>query len=130
MISLPLIGFAALLQAGALPLNGMRVDSTLVLAPGDTVRVFSSFVQDGAMGRIGGRRLDVIYATRIPVGDTESRAAQADRAAQIFGAQAIEIGAKRISIGICDTQACAQRKHPPAAWFLYERSAQGWRRLK
>jgi hypothetical protein len=129
MISLPLIAFAALFQTGDLALT-MRADSTVVLAPGDTVRVFSSFVQDGGIGRIGGRRLDVIYATRIPAADTESRAAQADRAAQIFGSHAVEIGAKRVSIGICDTQACAQRKHPPAAWFLYERTAQGWRRVK
>lgn len=130
MISLPLIALAAVLQTGALPLNGMRADSTLVLAPGDTVRVFSSLVHDGGMGRSSGRRLDVIYATRIPAGDSDSRAAQADRAAQFFGAQAIDAGARRISIGICDTQACAERRHPPAAWFLYERSAQGWRRLK
>lgn len=119
---------AALLQAGS-TLTGVRADSTLVLAPGDTVRIFSSFVHEAGVGR-GPRRLDVIYATRIPAEDAASRAAQADRAALLFGPQAIDVGARRLSIGICDTQACARRMHPPAAWFLYERSAQGWRRVK
>lgn len=129
MISLPLIGFAALLQAGSLPLS-RQADSTLVLAPGDTVRVFSSSVHEGGIGRVGSRRLDVLYATPIPASDATSRAAQADRAARYFGAHAIEIGAKRISIGICDTPACARRQDPPAAWFLYERTSQGWRRVQ
>lgn len=120
---------AALLQASSLHINGVRPDSTLVLAPGDTVRIFSSFVHEAGIGR-GPRRFDVIYATRIPTNDAASRAAQADRAAQVFGPQAIEVGVRRLSIGICDTQACARRVHPPAVWFLYERSAQGWRRIK
>ena len=128
-MTLSLLAVAALLQSGALNLNGLRADSTVVIAQGDTVRVFNSHVNDGGPGR-GGRRLDVTYATRIPATDAESRAAQADRAAQFFGPQAVEIGARRISIGICDTQACALRKDPPAAWFLYERTTQGWRRLK
>lgn len=92
--------------------------------------VLNSFIHNGGLGRADGRRLDVIYATRIPANDATSRVAQADRAARIFGPRAIDIGARRLSIGICDTQACAQRQHPPAAWFLYERSAEGWRRIK
>lgn len=128
-MTLSLLAVAALLQSGALTLNGLRADSTVVLAQGDTVRVFNSHVNDGGPGQ-GGRRFDVIYGTRIPVADASARAAQADRAAQFFGPQAIETGAKRLSIGICDTQACAARRDPPAAWFLYERSAQGWRRVK
>ena len=128
-MTLSLLAVAALLQSGALNLNGLRADSTVVLGQGDTVRVFNSYVNDGGPGH-GGRRLDVIYATRIPVADASSRAAQADRAAAFFGPQAIEIGARRLSIGICDTQACAARKDPPAAWFLYERTSHGWRRLK
>lgn len=128
-MTLSLLAVAALLQSGALNLNGLRTDSTVVLSQGDTVRVFNSHVNDGGPGQ-GGRRFDVIYATRIPVADVSARVAQADRAAQYFGPQAVEIGAKRLSIGICDTQACAQRRDPPAAWFLYERSAQGWRRVK
>lgn len=127
-MTLPLFAIAALLQVGSInPIAGSR-DSTVVLAPGDTVRVFSSAVVDGGLGR--SRRLDVLYATRIPATDTQSRAAQADRAAQLFGPQAIDSGVRRLSIGICDTQACAQRQHPPAAWFLYERTGQGWRRVK
>ena len=127
-MTLSMLAVAALLQTGALNLNGLRADSTVVLSEGDTVMVFNSSVNDGGPGRRV-RRLDVLYATRIPVTDARSRAAQADRAAQFFGPQAIEIGARRLSIGICDTQACAERRDPPAAWFLYERSAQGWRRV-
>ena len=128
-MTLSMLAVAALLQAGSLNLNGLRADSTVVLAQGDTVRVFNSYVNDGGPGR-GVRRLDVIYATRIPVADAHSREAQADRAAQFFGPQAIEVGARRLSIGICDTRACAERRDPPAAWFLYERSSQGWRRVR
>ena len=127
MITLGLLAVSALLQVGSPP---ARSDSTVVLAPGDTVLVLNSFVHQGAIGPTAGRRLDIIYATRIPANDAASRIAQADRAAQIFGPRAIEIGARRLSIGICDTQACAQRQHPPAAWYLYERSADGWRRMK
>ena len=126
-MTIGLLAISALLQTGAVSTGA---DSTVVLAPGDTVLVLNSFVHQGAIGPAGGRRLDIIYATRIPANDATSRIAQADRAAQIFGPRAIEIGARRLSIGICDTQACAQRKHPPAEWYLYERSADGWRRLK
>jgi hypothetical protein len=35
-----------------------------------------------------------------------------------------------LSIGICDTRECAERRHPPAQWFLYERTNDGWRRVK
>lgn len=126
-MTLSLLFVAALLQSGAFGLTGQRADETVVIAEGDTVRVFDSRLSDGGLGR-GGRRLDVIYATRIPAADAASRASQADRAAQYFGPQAIEAGARLISIGICDTQACAARKDPPAAWYLYERTSQGWRR--
>ena len=128
MLTLSLV-VSALLQAGTIPLP-VRTDSTVVLAPGDTVRVFSSFIHEGGIGRNGAKRFDVLYATRIPATDGESRAAQADRAAQFFGPRAAEIGVRRLSIGICDTQSCAQRRDPPAAWFLYERTAQGWRRIR
>lgn len=124
-----LLAISALLQAGSIS-TPVRADSTVILAPGDTVRVLSSFIHQGGTSRTDGRRLDVIYATRIPANDAESRLAQADRAARFFGPQAIDIGVRRLSIGICDTQACAERKHPPADWFLYERSAEGWRRVK
>jgi hypothetical protein len=128
MLTLSLV-VSALLQAGSI-VPPPRADSTVVLAPGDTVRVFNSFIHEGGIGRNGAKRFDVLYATRIPVADGESRAAQADRAAQVFGPRAAEMGVRRLSIGICDTQSCAQRRDPPAAWFLYERTAQGWRRIR
>jgi hypothetical protein len=81
-----------------------------------------------AMSRPG-RRLDFVYATVIPASDRAARAAQADKAAQTLGAQAIELGVNRISIGICDTRECAQRKHPPGDWFLYQRTNSGWKRV-
>ncbi|MGH7637900.1 MAG: hypothetical protein ACREOK_09635 [Gemmatimonadaceae bacterium] len=76
-----------------------------------------------------GRRLDFVYSTKIPAGDRSARIAQADRAAQALGGQAIELGVNRLSIGICDTRACAQRKDPPAEWFLYQRTNSGWKRV-
>ena len=127
MLTLSLV-VSALLQTGSIA--APRADSTVVLAPGDTVRIFNSTIHEGGIGRNGVRRFDVLYATRIPVADAASRASQADRAAQVFGPRADEAGLKRLSIGICDTQSCAQRRDPPAAWFLYERTAQGWRRVR
>lgn len=128
MLTLSLV-VAALLQTGSIA-RPQSADSTVVLAPGDTVRVFNTAIHEGGIGRNGARRFDVLYATRIPASDAEARGAQADRAAQVFGPRAVEIGARRLSIGICDTQSCAQRRDPPAAWFLYERTSQGWRRMQ
>jgi hypothetical protein len=71
----------------------------------------------------------VLCARRFPATDAAARVAQADRAAQVFGPSAIDAGARSLSIGICDTQACAQRRDPPASWYLYARTAQGWRRV-
>lgn len=127
MLTLSLV-VSALLQAGPLAAPA-RADSAVVLAPGDTVLVFNSGIHEGGIGRNGVRRFDVLYATRIPASDAAARAAQADRAAQVFGPNAIEGGAKSLSIGICDTQSCAQRRDPPASWYLYARTAQGWRRV-
>jgi hypothetical protein len=107
-----------------------NVDKPYAFA-GDTVRLLSRIVSDMAPAAAApGRRLDFVYSTAIPAANRNARAAQADRAAQAFGAEAIEIGAQRISIGICDTPQCAQRKHPPAEWYLYERTASGWRRVR
>ena len=105
-----------------------NVDRMLSLSAGDSVRLLSRIVHEGGMSRVQGRRLDFTYATWIPASDAAERRAQADRAAAYLGPQAVEIGARRLSIGICDTKECAQRKHPPAQWFLYERTADGWRR--
>ena len=76
------------------------------------------------------KRLDFVYSTAVPASNRPARIAQADRAAQAFGVQATELGVRRLSIGICDTTECAQRKHPPAEWYLYERTASGWKRLQ
>ena len=106
-----------------------NVDRYVSLAAGDSVRLLIRMVNEGRMERPPGRRLDFIYSTQIPATDAAARQAQADRAAQLFGPEAVEIGARRLSIGICDTPACAQRKDPPSAWYLYERSSHGWKRI-
>lgn len=100
-----------------------------VVAPGDTVRLLNRVVNEGGLAmRPPGRRLDLQYSTSIPANDSLARQAQADRAAQFFGPDAIEIGARRLSIGICDTRACAERRDPPGTWYMYERTARGWKR--
>jgi hypothetical protein len=112
--------------------QGAQISGTeraFALAPGDTIQLLSRRVHEGGPGiRRPGRRLDLVYTT--PIADAAARAAQADRAAQLFGAQAAEMGVHRLSIGICDTRECAERRHPPAQWFLYERTNDGWRRVK
>lgn len=107
-----------------------NVDKPFEVAPGETVQLLSRLMHEAgpAMSRPG-KRLDFVYSTTIPAGDRSARIAQADRAAQALGAQAIELGVNRLSIGICDTQACAQRKDPPAEWFLYQRTNSGWKRV-
>lgn len=122
----------------AAPAHGQRsgpaaypnVDKPFVVAPGDTVQLLSRLMHEAgpAMSRPG-KRLDFVYSTAIPPGDRAGRAAQADKAAQSLGAQAVELGVNRISIGICDTKECAQRKHPPADWFQYQRTNNGWHRV-
>jgi hypothetical protein len=108
-----------------------NVDKPLAVSPVDTVQFLIRVINEGAPAtRPSGRRLDVLYATRIPASDPAARQAQADRAAEFFGPDAIEIGARRLSIGICDTRACAERRDPPAAWYLYERTNNGWRRSR
>jgi hypothetical protein len=119
-------------SAQGLARNGYpNVDRQLAIAPADTVQLLSRFVHEGGPAmRLPGRRLDFQISTRIPANDSLARMAQADRAAQFFGAEAIELGVRRLSIGICDTRACAERRNPPAAWYLYERGADGWKRSK
>jgi hypothetical protein len=115
--------------ADAQPSGYPNVDRYVTLAEGDSVRLLIRIVNDGAMSRPPGRRLDLVYASQIPPANAAQRQAQADRAAEVFGPQAVEIGAKRLSIGICDTQACAERKDPPGDWYLYERTSRGWKRV-
>jgi len=108
-----------------------NVDRQLEVAPGDTIQLLSRMLLDGGPAmRLPGRRLEFHYTTRIPASDSVQRIAEADRAAQFFGAEAIDAGVRRLSIGICDTKACAERRHPPAMWFMYERTATGWRRAR
>jgi hypothetical protein len=106
-----------------------NVDKSLAIGPGDTIVVLSRFVHEGGPAmRAPGKRLEFQIRTAIPVSDSKARVEQADRAAQQFGSEAADLGIRRISIGICDTKECAERRHPPAAWFLYERTATGWTR--
>jgi hypothetical protein len=122
--------YALLVAASAAQAQGYpNVDRYITLAEGDSVRLLIRLVNDGALMRPPGRRLDFIYSSQIPAANAAERKAQADRAAEVLGAQAVEIGARRLSIGICDTQACAQRKDPPAEWYLYERTSRGWKRV-
>jgi hypothetical protein len=109
-----------------------NVDRTIVIAPGDTVQLLNrSFFDRGPAMRPAGRRLDLHYATRIPATDVAAREQQADRAAQFFGPEAVNAGARRLAIGICDTRACAENRDPPAAWFQYELAQNGsWRRMR
>ena len=106
-----------------------NVDRPVVIEGGDTVHLLIRYMNDGGPTTRGmGKRLDFVYSTSIPASDPPARRAQADRAAQTLGAQAIELGVRRMSIGICDTRPCAERKHPPAEWYLYERTNSGWKR--
>ena len=112
---------------GGYPNNERRVE----LGPGDTVVLLNRVVHEGGPSmRPPGRRLDFQYSTVIPASDSASRIQQADRAAQFFGSQAVELGVTRLSIGICDTRACAERRDPPGVWYLYVRTNNGWKRSK
>ena len=109
---------------------GAQGPTMVALGPGDSVQLVDQRVFDrGPAMRVPGTRLDVKYTTDIPASDAGARLSQADRAAQHFGAEAERVGAHRLSIGICDTRACVEGRHPPSAWHLYERGARGWRRI-
>lgn len=107
-----------------------NVDRPMALGPGDTVQVLNRIVVDRAPGQRGSR-MDVHYTTRIPASDADARAAQADRVAQIVGADAWKLGARRVTVSICETRACAETREPPKQWWVYERMNGGeWRRSK
>jgi hypothetical protein len=108
-----------------------NVDKRIELAPGEVIVLLNRVVNEGGpAARPPGRRLDLQYSTAVPASDSLGRLEQADRAAQLFGPQAIEMGVRRLSIGICETRACAERRDPPSTWYLYERTANGWRRSR
>ena len=116
-------------QAQAVGSAYPNVDRPFAIAEGDTVQLLIRYMHTGGPSmRPPGKRLDLVYSTQIPASDRAGRRAQADRAAQVLGSQAVELGARHLSIGICDTRACAERRDPPAEWFLYERTHSGWKR--
>jgi hypothetical protein len=107
-----------------------NVDRPMALGPGDTVQVLNRIIVDRAPGQRGSR-MDVHYSTHIPASDATARAEQADRVAQVVGADAWKIGARRVTLSICETRACAETREPPRQWYVYERVVGGeWRRSK
>jgi hypothetical protein len=103
----------------------------VVVPPSDTVQLYSRSIFDrGPAARPSGRRVDYVYASRIAAADSAARHAEADRAAQLLGPEASGLGVRLLSIGLCDTRACAEGRSPPAAWYLYEHGLTGWRRVE
>ena len=124
--------FAAMVLAGsAIARPALGQGPRLVeIAPGDSIRLVYQTVLDRVpAARVPGKRLDVRYTTSIPSSDPAARLAQADRAAKYFGSEAVSLGARHLAIGICDSRACVERRHPPSEWHLYERRHEGWRRV-
>jgi hypothetical protein len=107
-----------------------NVDRPVVLGAGDTVRLLNRILVDRAPGQRG-TRMDIQYSTRIPAGDSAARAEQADRLVRIVGIDAWKIGARRVTLSICDTRACAETREPPRTWYAYERGIGGtWQRSR
>jgi hypothetical protein len=107
-----------------------NVDRPMALSGGDTIQLLNRILVDRAPGQRGAR-IDIQYATRIPASDVTARAEQADRLAQIIGPEASKIGARRFTISICDTRACAETREQPKAWYIYERGVGGiWQRSR
>lgn len=131
LVGLLIVGSAPLAAQGFVRSSYPNVDKPVVVPPGDTIRLLIRMVnENGPAMRLPGKRLDFVYSTTIPASDAAARQAQADRAAQLFGPEAVEMGVRSLSIGICDTRACAERRDPPAEWYLYERGQSGWRRAR
>ena len=107
-----------------------NVDRPVVLAAGDTVHLLNRILVDRAPGQRG-TRIDIQYSTRIPASDAAARADQADRLVKLMGADAWKIGARRVTLSICDNRACAETREPPKAWYAYERGIGGtWQRSR
>ena len=134
------LGTAAVALAVAMPCAAQgpqpsgtypNVNRAVAIAPGETVQLLNQFTFDrGPAMRRPGKRIDFLYSTTIPAADEKAREEQADRAAQFFGAQALNMGAHRIAIAICDTRECAENRQPPSAWYQYERFDGKWRRVR
>jgi hypothetical protein len=101
-----------------------NVNRPLAIGPGDTIQVLNRTVIDRSPGARA-IRLDLQYSTRIPASDVTARLAQADRVAQTLSADAKSIGARVVSISICETQACAEMREQPKTWYIYERGVGG-----
>lgn len=108
-----------------------NVDQALQVAPGETVRLLSRILVDRAPGLRSVRRMDFQVRSSLPPTGPDARAAQALRLAEVLGGQAIEAGARVLSVAFCDTEACARRAEPPREWYIFERGpAGGWQRVR
>lgn len=108
-----------------------NVNQPFEIAPGESVHLLNRVLVDRRPGMRSVRRLDFQYRTSIPASDIDGRAAQAERAAQVLGAIALDAGARNLAIAICDSDACARRSEPPRVWYLYElRAGNVWKLQK
>ena len=108
-----------------------NVNRTMEIAPGESVHVLNRVLVERVPGQRSVRRMDFAYRTSIPANDVDGRAAQAERAAQVLGALAIEAGVRSLAIAICDTDACGRRSEPPRVWYMFElRAGNVWKRVK
>lgn len=108
-----------------------NVDRPVEIAPGETVVLLNRTLTDRGPGMRTGRRVDFQIRTSLPASDEAGRAAQAERAAQLFGRDALSADARMLSVAICDTDACARKAEPPRVWYIFEIAAGGvWRRVK
>lgn len=107
-----------------------NVNKPVAIGTGDTVQVLNFIIlEPGPNALPPGRRFDVQYASRIDVRDSVARHAQADRAAAFFGPQALQLGARRLSIALCDTRSCGETFEAPRVWNLYAQDSLGrWQR--
>lgn len=105
-----------------------NVNQAVEIAPGESVHVLNRMLVDRGPGLRSVRRLDFQYRTSIPASDAAGRAAQAERAAQALGGQAVDAGARTMAISICDSDACGKRQEPPRVWYIYElRAGNVWK---
>jgi len=122
---------AATAGAQQLDANAPRfpnVNQPVALGPGDTIQLLNRIVVDRAPGQRG-VRMDVHFSSRST--DASARGDEADRLAQIVGPDAWKLGARRVTIAICDTRPCAETREPPRDWYVYERGPGGvWQRVR
>jgi hypothetical protein len=130
LIAIVLMGTPAGAQEAVHP-GYPNVNKSVEIAPGESVHVLNRVLVDRRPGQRFVRRLDFQYRTSIPAADASGREAQAERAAQVLGAMALEAGVRSMAIAICDSDACARRTEAPHVWYLYElRAGNVWKPLK